>query len=242
MRQLEPFPGLFQLLGNERRGQDVSIRLVDLPAQLPHDSGKLTVVLDIDETLVHTELVSANGIQIQPIPEDAATSEDVFFMNVQSLKLLVRKRPFLDHFLREAAKRFELIAFTAGAEDYATPLLDHLDPDGTIFRHRLFRQHCINRDGVSFVKDLRVINRSLKRTVLVDNNAHSFFYQLENGIPIASFFNDHTDKALVTLFHFLESLDVVEDVRYVLTKVFGLGAAFGSVAQSSQNYMIMQTV
>jgi CTD small phosphatase-like protein 2 len=57
--------------------------------------------------------------------------------------------------------------------------------------------------------------------------------QLENGIPIESFFDDHTDKALITLFHFLESLEKVSDVRVVLEKVFGLSAAFGMHAPPS---------
>lgn len=199
---------------------------VELPSQLAHDEGKLTVVLDVDETLIHAELVQLENLS------DSANTADTFHIFVQGMALRVRKRPFLDEFLREASKRFELIAFTAGAEEYARPLLDYLDPTGTIFRHRLFRQHCYQKDGANFVKDLRVLNRPLHRTVLVDNNAHSFFLQLENGIPIASFFDDVTDKALVTLYHFLESLQHVHDVRFVLEKVFNLGAAFGNVARS----------
>jgi len=198
------------------------------------------VVLDIDETLVHTELVSYDGdAKSLPLVEETADG-DVFVLTIQGLKLRVRKRPFLDSFLREASKKFELIAFTAGAEDYAGPLLDQLDPDRTIFRHRLYRQHCLHQEGLNFIKDLRVLNRSLRRTVLVDNNAHSFFMQLENGIPIASFFNDASDKALITLYHFLDSIDAVDDVRFVLNRVFGLGAAFGGVARSTQLMVVQQ--
>jgi len=211
---------------------------LELPPQLPEDYGKLTVVLDVDETLIHTELI--NDSEIDADLSDEVKNGDAFVISVQGLKLRVRKRPFLDSFLREASKKFELIAFTAGAEEYARPLLDQLDPHQTIFRHRLFRQHCLNRDGVNFVKDLRVLNRSLSRTVLVDNNAHSFFCQLENGIPIASFFNDASDKALITLYHFLESISSVADVRYVLTKVFGLDVAFAGIARTTPRMIVMQ--
>jgi len=188
----------------------------ELPCQRPEDDGKLTVVLDIDETLIHTELVGLFDCVVE------SEWRDTFFLELHGLKLRVRKRPFLMEFLKDAADRYELIAFTAGAEDYATAILDHIDPSGTIFRHRLFRQHCVHKHGQNFIKDLRILNRRLSRTVLVDNNAHSFIMQLGNGIPIASFFNDSSDKALAYLHHFLESIMHDEDVRHALKHVFRL--------------------
>lgn len=205
----------------------------ELPSQLPQDQGKLTVVLDIDETLIHTELISAGDVN-QPQNNQV----DTFMLQMYGLQMKVSKRPFLDQFLQECSKKFELIAFTAGAEDYATALLDRLDPKKTIFRHRLFRQHCtMHRFGTNnFIKDLRIVNRSLDKTVLVDNNAHSFLFQLGNGIPIASFFGtDSNDKALVALHHFLDALSKVDDVREVLRQVFRLEATYGQFVARLQN-------
>jgi len=202
--------------------------VMELPPQSPADAGKLTVVLDLDETLIHTELVGL----FQPVVEDV---NETFFLDLPGgLKLRVTKRPFLDEFLREASKWFELIVFTAGAEDYATPLLDHLDPDGTIFRHRLFRQHCFYKYGPSFVKDLWLVNRCLRRTVIVDNNTHSFMLQLSNGIPIESFFRDPSDCALHPLFQFLVSIMHEEDVRDKLEQAFRLESTFGDFVRSQK--------
>jgi len=103
-----------------------------LPPQKDRHRGKLTVVLDIDETLVHTEVVD------YLMPETA----NAFTLKVERSFLRVQKRPFLDEFLKEASRNYELIAYTAGSENYASPLLDKLDPTGTIFTHRLFRSHC----------------------------------------------------------------------------------------------------
>jgi len=180
-----------------------------LPSQLPQDEGKLTKFTDAD------------------------CSRDTFVINVNGTQLLIRKRPFLEEFLKEAAERFELIAYTAGSAEYANLVLDTLDPYGKYFRHRLYRQHCTYKCGENFVKDLRVVNRSLSRTVLVDNNAHSFLMQLGNGIPIASFINDVSDKALVTLFHFLLLLDPERDVRHSLSKIFRLEVMLGELARTS---------
>jgi Dullard-like phosphatase family protein len=205
----------------------------ELPSQLPQDQGKLTVVLDIDETLIHTELITNQNAGVM-----SNSQVDSFMLQMYGMSMKVSKRPFLDQFLQECSKKFELIAFTAGAEDYATALLDQIDPNRTIFRHRLFRQHCtMNRFGTNnFIKDLRIVNRSLNKTVLVDNNAHSFLYQLGNGIPIASFFGtDANDKALVALHHFLDALSKVDDVRDVLHQVFRLEASYGQFVARMQN-------
>lgn len=37
-------------------------------------------------------------------------------------------------------------------------------------------------------------NRSLENTILVDNAAYSYFFQLENGVPIVPFYDDKDDK------------------------------------------------
>jgi CTD small phosphatase-like protein 2 len=45
------------------------------------------------------------------------------------------------------------------------------------------------------VKDLRILeNRNLNEIVLVDNAAYSYFYQLENGIPIIPYYKGKKDS------------------------------------------------
>lgn len=45
-----------------------------------------------------------------------------------------------------------------------------------------------------YIKDLRVItNRSLANMVLVDNAPYSYYFQIDNGIPIVSYYNDKSD-------------------------------------------------
>lgn len=44
-----------------------------------------------------------------------------------------------------------------------------------------------------YVKDLRLINRSLSDIVLVDNAAYSYAYQIDNGIPILPYYEGKID-------------------------------------------------
>jgi len=192
-----------------------------LPAQYLKDEGKLTVVLDVDETLIHAEFLPAQVQMSKEMMEmfNERYGSQMFCFQYDGRIVVVRKRPHLEEFLRELGKQCEVIAFTAGQEEYASQVLDRLDPNHTIFRHRLFRQHCAFN---GLVKDLRVLNRNLERTVLVDNSHTSFLLQMSNGIPIESFVDDMSDQALLTLSKFLAGLKNEFDVRTSLRNIFKL--------------------
>ena len=64
------------------------------------------------------------------------------------------------------------------------------------------------------MKDLRVItNRDLKDMVLVDNSVYSFAYQIDNGIPIISFYDDPNDEELLHLMYYVQCLSDCDDCR-----------------------------
>ena len=73
---------------------------------------------------------------------------------------------------------FELIVFTASHACYANVVLDYLDPARQFIQHRLYRDSCIQTEEGFYVKDLRVINRSLSDLLIVDNAAYSFAFQV----------------------------------------------------------------
>lgn len=177
----------------------------------PRRSPNLSLVLDLDETLVHCS--------IEPI-DDADLRFPVDF-NGEIYQVYARKRPYLDHFLEVCSRRYEVTVFTASQKVYAEKLLDLLDPEGRLIKYRLYRDTCLNVEG-NFLKDLTVLGRDLTATVLVDNSPHAFGYQVDNGIPIESWFDDPTDTELLKLMNFLPKLDGVVDVRDVVRAKFQL--------------------
>eukprot|EP00249_Psilotum_nudum_P016934 c26064_g1_i2 orf=112-681(-) len=120
--------------------------------------------------------------------------------------IYVLKRPGLDQFLITMGKTFEVVIFTAGTKDYADPLLNKLDTNGTI-SHRLFRDSCLERPDGSFVKNLSLLGRDLDNVIIVDDDYRCYRRQPENAIPIATFGElDTKDQELMDLSPALLSL------------------------------------
>ena len=175
--------------------------------------GKKTLVLDLDETLVHClDSVQNSPDVVLQIP----------FGNGVVLPAGLNIRPFVRDCLREVNKLYEVIVFTASQQCYADAVLNYLDPTGEFIHHRLYRESCIPVRGV-LMKDLRVLaGRELKNIVIVDNATYSFGYQLDNGVPIVSWYDDYADRELLNLIEYLRALAGADDVREVNSRTFKL--------------------
>jgi TFIIF-interacting CTD phosphatase-like protein len=58
------------------------------------------------------------------------------------------------------------------------------------------------------------------QSILVDNSPHAYGYDLDNGIPIESWFDDPSDTELLKLAGFLRGVTDVDDVRPVIKNHF----------------------
>ena len=144
-----------------------------LPIRVPFldnindNSYVLTVVLDLDETLIRYSINTE-----------------------KSEKNILIKRPCLDEFLSSLLKaKCELIIFTASTQEYADPLIDQIECDKKYFSKRLYRQHTVLIDD-HYVKDLTKLGRDLCKIIIVDNEKNSFSLQQKNGILIKPFFGE----------------------------------------------------
>ena len=144
---------------------------------------KYTLVLDLDETLIH----------FKGNPNDDSSG-------------ILQFRPFLSEFLSNICNFYELVVFTAATQDYADPIINAIEQKGTAFDHRLYRIHTIiiNND---FVKDLSRLGRDLSRVIIVDNMEQNYKLQPNNGITIRPFWGkDVNDMALLDLLTILTKI------------------------------------
>ncbi|ORY46160.1 hypothetical protein LY90DRAFT_14514 [Neocallimastix californiae] len=181
-----------------------------LPPKQENDP-KITLVLDLDETLVHCTTTEM---------EDCDVSFPVE-LNGQQFYVSGRYRPYCAEFLEKAAELFEIVIFTASQQVYANTLLDIMDPTHKLISYRLFRDDCVVVYG-NYLKDLSVLGRDLSKTIIIDNSIYAFGYQLENGIPITSWYSDKNDKELLCVLEFLQTLIEANDVRPYLKEKYKL--------------------
>lgn len=128
------------------------------------DKDKKTLVIDLDETLVHSSF--------KPIPNPDIVLEVEIENNVCQVFVLVR--PGTDKFLERMSLFFELVIFTASLSKYASPLMRKLDPRQLCGYH-LFREHCTFYNGV-FVKDMSRLGRNLSDVIILDNSPISYLF------------------------------------------------------------------
>ncbi|TSL54342.1 Carboxy-terminal domain RNA polymerase II polypeptide A small phosphatase 1 [Bagarius yarrelli] len=175
-----------------------------LPQIKSKDVGKICVVIDLDETLVHSSFKPVNNADfIIPVEIDGAVHQ-----------VYVLKRPHVDEFLKRMGELFECVLFTASLAKYADPVSDLLDKWGA-FRCRLFRESCVFHRG-NYVKDLSRLGRDLNKVIIVDNSPASYIFHPDNAVPVASWFDDMSDTELLDLIPFFERLSKVDDVYTVL--------------------------
>ncbi|KAK4116225.1 NIF-domain-containing protein [Canariomyces notabilis] len=177
-----------------------------LPPQAPELKGRKCLVLDLDETLVHSSFKILHQADFTIPVEIEGNYHNVY----------VIKRPGVDQFMKRVGELYEVVVFTASVSKYGDPLLDQLDIHKVV-HHRLFRESCYNHQG-NYVKDLSQVGRDLKDTIIIDNSPTSYIFHPQHAVPISSWFSDAHDNELLDLIPVLEDLagPNVRDVSMVL--------------------------
>ncbi|CBH14243.1 hypothetical protein, conserved [Trypanosoma brucei gambiense DAL972] len=160
-----------------------------LPPQQPRDTGKPTLVLDIDETLIHTVGMRNEG-------SDSVSFS--FFL-----------RPHAKEFLAEVRELYEVVFWTAGTASYCSAVMDALEVQVlqlprsfyNIDELRVEARGGISTKNVNFyalsrtqtlqghnyMKYLPMLGRPLNRVIMVDDNVRSFPLHPRNGVKIEPF-------------------------------------------------------
>ncbi|KAI9486399.1 MAG: CRE-SCPL-2 protein [Benjaminiella poitrasii] len=179
---------------------------------LQYYKGK-TLVLDLDETLVHSVRLGTTETKVNPSIKKKrieVTSDK------QSILYEVYKRPHVDFFLSTISKWYKVVIFTASMSEYADLVIDWLDQDQSYISQRYFRQSCILKDG-NFLKDISIAESDLSKVCLVDNSPAAFALYQENAIPLPTWISNPKDDCLLDLLPLLDALRFTADVRSILS-------------------------
>ena len=225
----------FDLINKEQREKKQHLKLKKiLNNQISYnnnDKNKKLLLLDLDETLIHSEYKFGyfnNISNTEKIKENCIHKEIQFKEGEFEFQMIIFIRPFLNDFLENMNSYFDLGIFTAALKNYAEAALKIIDPSEKFFKFKFFRDSCINIDDKIYIKDLSIIdNYDLKNIILVDNSLYSFLNNLNNGVLVNSFYYDESDKQLIFAKNYiLNSLLYCDDVRIVNEETYNFMKQF----------------
>lgn len=131
----------------------------------PKNSKGNTLLLDLDETLIHSCSLREGPDHIVVAHSDKG----------EETKIGLKIRPFCIEFLQKLSEYWDIFVFTASSPNYAEAIVNFLDPNKAYISGVLNRSNCMETKNGFFIKDLRIIRDSdLRNTILVDNLSHSF--------------------------------------------------------------------
>lgn len=144
---------------------------------------KLHLVLDLDHTLLHSIHVSKLSQKEKYLIEEVGSRVDLWkFDKGNPNEHLIKLRPFLDEFLREANKLFYMYVYTMGTYRYAQNVLSLIDPDKLYFGDRV-----ITREKSPHKKTLDLLSADKRRVVIVDDTSSVWPQHKRNLLEIAKY-------------------------------------------------------
>lgn len=154
------------------------------------------IVLDIDETLIHTETCEPDYYD--------------FKFLLDSKIYFVTKRPYLDDFLSYLKSNYKIGVFTTSTEDYASEILKTIGLDKLDFlydRSRCTEKYFPEVFQSCYIKRLsKIKNVDLDRTVIIDDRGDGAQENYGNLIKIKPFYVDKSDNELLKLIDYLETI------------------------------------
>ena len=168
----------------------------------PPKPGMKTLMLDLDETLIHTACY-------KPDPK-------IEYFKLPNSTDYVYLRPGVKDFMKFAFENFDLFIYTAAMESYADYIIDKICP-GIPSDHRLYRDSCFP-DGEYVKKDIYIVKRDRSDLIMVDDSYGVFLSNRINSLLIEPFKGFPDDNLLLKwLKPILEKCLKAKDVRPILS-------------------------
>lgn len=120
-RMVKVLPSTPKLLVSAAKAEQIASRR----KRRLHDNKRLSLVLDLDHTLLHAQDLSLGTSRV---PKPLCTHS-----HIMKQTIMVAWRPHLQQFLEEASKLYELHIYTHGRRSYAEAIANELDPKNIYF-------------------------------------------------------------------------------------------------------------
>lgn len=193
------------------------------------DRKPLTIVLDLDETLINSrsDLDVYDSLHIQDANPLVRTRIFTFTIpNSRRPIFWIVKRPYLDEFLDVCATHFDkVIVWSAADKEYVHKIVKNIFLGHHLPHLILTREDCPSHPSVKYHKPLRILTKldpsiSLERTVIVDDRSRNFVDNWDNRIHIPKYESPSSlkgiandpDKHLLQLIKCIRSINLHRNI------------------------------
>ncbi len=180
---------------------------------------KNLVILDIDETLIHSCLKDEiNGKLYDFIFE----------------KYFVFKRPYLDNFIAYCYENFDIAVWSAGTNDYVNFIVSQIFPNPSELHFIWSRENCTVKNNLYFeniylgdlseypqithFKNLSKVKKKgykLENIFFIDDRAEGHTKNYGNLVLVQPYYGEQDDKELMLLTNYLDYLKEQPNVRKI---------------------------
>jgi RNA polymerase II subunit A small phosphatase-like protein len=184
---------------------------------------KKLLILDMDETLLHTECfrdidyLEEGSYDFKfPLGGGGWSNDEHWYFTI--------KRPFLDEFMNYAFDNFKVAIWTAGGSDYASEAISRSGIDKNKLEFFWTRERCTMKydfeTGFRYgVKNLEKVHKSLgwdlNNVLIVDDVQKTAINNYGNLIHIKEFCNDRSDIELKKLMNYLDKIKDSNNFRSI---------------------------
>ena len=172
------------------------------PDEVEIEDPRKALVLDLDETLIHTSAFPPHK-EVKTLIYHEETNEYVFL------------RPGVEEFLTKVCQMYEVYIFTASTKEYADEILDKLCPQIDVL-HRFYRDNCKFKAN-KVKKDLTKFHRPLSEVIMIDDNPNMKKLYPNNTIAINKWNGTPLDHQLLDeILPILEKCENAPDIRPII--------------------------
>jgi TFIIF-interacting CTD phosphatase-like protein len=169
------------------------------------ESDRKLLILDLDETLVHSTA--------EPLGRDA---------DFRIGKYFVYRRPHLDELLTACGGWFDLAVWSSSTVAYTRAIVETIFSDPTALSFVWGRERCTLATDVNgelcWHKPLRKVTRRgfrAESTIAVDDSPEKWVRSYGNVVHVKPFVGDQSDTELKILLSYLDRLRGAEDIRAI---------------------------
>ena len=190
-----------------------------------HRSNKKVLILDLDQTLIHT---------IKNPYEVLSTMRGSKISIIRKREKLIKeggiafiKRPGLDTFLCTLSPYYDITVFTSATRIYAQKIINQIDPKRKYIRRLMAREDCRRakqEGGNGYIKGINLLhgNKDKKDIFIIDDLILNWPHDISNLIPIPPFFGNMRDNQLTWIMNYLLYVRYSQDATMVNPLYFNL--------------------